>query len=367
MVDGYDVVVCIDCGFCFARTLPLQSVLDGYYAAATKYDDAAEPSETDRARFESIASDIAGVVTDRATRVLELGCATGGLLSALSAHGFARLYGLEPSPSCVRAARERHGFDVREGTVHTVKSDPRGPFDCVVLIDVLEHVVDLPLALEQLRRSVVDGATVCVEVPDLGRPWLPPEAPFQHFSVEHVNYFSGESLVNLMAAHGFECASMQHPTRQHKLGSAAEILGFFTAGTKKTTPRHECHTETVLMEYIAQSAKHEAVLREKLRLIARRGQPVTVWATGTLTLRLLEVGAFDDVTIERFIDSNRAYTGRSLCGVPIVSPESLAGVDVPVVVVCSYSGAGAIADAVRSRLGGDTEVVILRNEYEFTG
>ncbi|MEZ4407322.1 MAG: hypothetical protein R3A52_12705 [Polyangiales bacterium] len=34
--------------------------------------------------------------------------------------------------------------------------DPRGPFDAVVMIDVLEHIVD-PRALSSLRGSVVDG------------------------------------------------------------------------------------------------------------------------------------------------------------------------------------------------------------------
>lgn len=356
-LDGYDVVACAGCGFCFARTLPTQGAMDAYYARATKYDDAAEPTALDRERYEANADDIVEGLGRRDASVLEVGCATGGLLEALSRRGCGRLYGREPSPVCARAARERRGLDVAVGSLLDV--DPRGPFDAVVMIDVLEHVVDLPRALSSLRGSVVEGGRVVVEVPDLARPWLPPDAPYQQFSVEHVNYFTAGSLASLMAAHGFRSVRVVERERRHRLGASAEVVGVFERVGERTAPTFEPSTRRSLEAYIAESAEAEAPLRARLREVERRGEPIAVWGTGTLTLRLLATGAFGATRVERFVDGNRAYHGAALAGARVLDPSSLVDCDLPVL-ACSYGSGDAIARAVRSRFGGGREVLTLR-------
>ncbi|MEZ4407323.1 MAG: hypothetical protein R3A52_12710 [Polyangiales bacterium] len=104
-LDGYDVVACARCGSCFARTLPTQAAMDAYYACATKYDDAAEPSALDGERYEANADDIVEGVGRLDASVLEVGCATGGLLDA-PAPRVAVFYGRELSPVCACARRE---------------------------------------------------------------------------------------------------------------------------------------------------------------------------------------------------------------------------------------------------------------------
>ena len=108
-----------------------------------------------------------------------------------------------------------------------------------------------------------------------------------------------------------------------------------------------------------ESERAEAPLRERLRAVERRGEPVAVWGTGTLTLRLLATGAFGALRVERFVDGNRAYHGATLAGVTIEDPASLAGSDAPVL-ACSYGAGEAIARAVRSRFGEGREVIALR-------
>ena len=69
-------------------------------------------------------------------------------------------------------------------------------FDLIVLSAVLEHICDLQATLLHIRRMLSRDGLVFVSVPDASRFSKDDDAPFQHFSIEHVNYFSGTSLNN---------------------------------------------------------------------------------------------------------------------------------------------------------------------------
>src|SRR5205085_4974486 len=101
LLSGYPVACCRVCGCGYADRLPPQAAFDGYYRDLSKYDHTERSgggSEQDRARFRDIAALIARFVPDRNALVLEIGCATGGLLACLRDLGLARVAGVDPSP-----------------------------------------------------------------------------------------------------------------------------------------------------------------------------------------------------------------------------------------------------------------------------
>ena len=54
LLTGYDVVVCRNCGFCFADHIPDQAAFDLYYREKSKYeyqDRSGQPSELQVRRF----------------------------------------------------------------------------------------------------------------------------------------------------------------------------------------------------------------------------------------------------------------------------------------------------------------------------
>jgi len=105
-VSGYDVVVCEACGAGFARGIPSQAELDAYYRDLSKYENAERgggASPADTARFEAIARSLAPFVPSSEAAVLDVGCATGGLLAEIRRLGFARVEGLDPSRPAPRA------------------------------------------------------------------------------------------------------------------------------------------------------------------------------------------------------------------------------------------------------------------------
>ncbi|HEY5078935.1 MAG TPA: class I SAM-dependent methyltransferase, partial [Opitutaceae bacterium] len=113
---GYDVVVCSGCGAGFADGIPSQPEMNRYYAEQSKYTyshaDGAE-SPWDAGRFEATVDQVLPHLGSREARILDIGCATGGLLAAFKRRGFTNVTGADPSPECAAAAMRLYGINVR--------------------------------------------------------------------------------------------------------------------------------------------------------------------------------------------------------------------------------------------------------------
>jgi SAM-dependent methyltransferase len=105
--------------------------------------------------------------------VLEIGCAEGGVLTALRRFGMNAI-GVELSEHRVALARALDpGLDVRVGDL----TDPAlaeqwdAPFDLVVLRDVIEHVQAREIAFANLARLVRPGGFVYITFPPRFSPF----------------------------------------------------------------------------------------------------------------------------------------------------------------------------------------------------
>ncbi len=94
--------------------------------------------------------------------VLELGCAHGGFVYLLSVAGYAA-EGLEMSPQIVAEARARFDIVVHRGPIEQCSFDR--PFDIIVAMDLLEHLVDPRGTLEVCKRHLAPGGTLVLQTP----------------------------------------------------------------------------------------------------------------------------------------------------------------------------------------------------------
>jgi ubiquinone biosynthesis O-methyltransferase len=99
----------------------------------------------------------------RGLTVLDLGCAGGFMAEPLARRG-ASVIGIDPSAPAVAAAREHArseglsiDFRVASGEDLPV---PNESLDCVVVVDVLEHVADLLLVLNEIHRVLKPGGRI---------------------------------------------------------------------------------------------------------------------------------------------------------------------------------------------------------------
>jgi 2-polyprenyl-3-methyl-5-hydroxy-6-metoxy-1,4-benzoquinol methylase len=98
-----------------------------------------------------------------AGRLLDVGCGHGLLLDEARQRGY-EVVGLEPAAEAARYARETLGLDVRQEALESF--EPNGPFDVIVLADVLEHTLDPTSVLVRCSELVADGGAVCIVTPD---------------------------------------------------------------------------------------------------------------------------------------------------------------------------------------------------------
>jgi SAM-dependent methyltransferase len=360
LMDGYSVVICEQCGAAFADDIPAQSVFDEYYRDLSKYEDAAlsgnAPPPVDQ-RFRDIAGLIGRFVPAPDSRILEIGSASGGLLKALRDLGFSEVLGLDPSPGCVRAASQFYDIPGVVGTVFTA-SERGDTYDFLILTGVMEHIRDLDGAIDQFRRLLRKAGRVYLEVPDASRYEARLDAPFQEFSIEHINFFSSESLRNLMHARGFRVMEAGRMVRQQHEVTCPCTYGVFEYVSEPTAIEPDNETEAGLRAYIAGCTVEDARIRGAIDQAVRPDERMIVWGVGTHTLRLLATRGLDPARIALFVDSNPKYQQQELHGIPVVAPAALKTSSEPIL-ISSRSSQQAIHNQIRQGLGLKNPLILL--------
>jgi len=364
LLAGYDVVVCRSCGFGFASNIPDQTVFDAYYREMSKYEHQGrlgQVSEYDLARFQATASILKTFLLDSRTRILEIGCATGTLLSLLKESGYENVLGVDPSPVCAETARRLYGIRVLTSTLSEM-TFPNESFDFLILVGVLEHVCDLGTALSRLWNILSSDGRIYVAVPDASRYAEGEDAPFQEFSVEHINFFGPVSLTNLMARHGFRQIFCQQGLFQVNYRTTTPVIhaiyekDTLTFSGASFTP--EVQTEPGLIAYIDHSRQVDDHIRKVIDEIASSGKPIIVWGAGTHTLRLLATSRLAEANIVAFVDSNPHYQGKQLKGIPIISPADVKGRSEPIL-ISSRVFQQEIERQIRDNLQLGNELILL--------
>jgi SAM-dependent methyltransferase len=320
-----NIVCCDSCGFCFTDTGASQAVYDLYYAEMSKYADArlstgSGGSTADSCRLEDLALAICTeALPAEEDAVLDLGCGVGGLLDSLAKRGLRNLWGLDPAPACA-AHVEKRGHNGRAGTI---KMNPfqKHFFDGIVLSHVLEHVKDLSEALHCIKKILKKDGWLYVEVPDAQRYSECLIAPFQDFNLEHINHFSRESLVNLLASCGFESFSSGAKTLDLEGGGSYPAAYAFARQGPVDRVVQDNTTREKLSHYVTASQEVLEQVNGRLRSLAASQVPVAVWGVGQLTMRLLRNSVLGKCNIAVFVDSNSMMQGKHMRGISIVSPQ----------------------------------------------
>lgn len=143
----------------------------------------------------------------RRGRVVEIGCAHGGLLGELCTRGY-ECIGVEPDAQTAAWVRERTGLDVRAGLFPEVDLPA---CDLFLAFDVLEHSPDPVGFLQRAARLLAPGGVAIVQAP-IDRYAMQP--PFgERFrdafdDVEHLQLFTDRAMAELARRAGLQVVSM---------------------------------------------------------------------------------------------------------------------------------------------------------------
>jgi 2-polyprenyl-3-methyl-5-hydroxy-6-metoxy-1,4-benzoquinol methylase len=137
-------------------------------------------------------------MTKRASRCVEVGCGTGGMLSILSLFAES-VEGVEPYEAAVRTARQRHlAFEVHHQDGIEFLHERLGQFDLIASFDVLEHIEDHEKMIEAMYGALAPGGCLVVTVPAHRMLW----SSFDDFD-HHYRRYSKAELSGVLGRAGF--------------------------------------------------------------------------------------------------------------------------------------------------------------------
>jgi len=159
----------------------------------------------------------------RGGKLLEIGCAYGFFLQEARRHF--TVSGIELAKDAAAYCR-RQGLAVEAGTADDAKRGS-GPFDVIVLLDVIEHLPDPHATMAALARALAPDGVIVLTTGDFAslaaralrsgwRLMTPPQ---------HLWFFTAASMARLGAGAGLEIACLDHPWKIVPLSLVAYHLG----------------------------------------------------------------------------------------------------------------------------------------------
>jgi 2-polyprenyl-3-methyl-5-hydroxy-6-metoxy-1,4-benzoquinol methylase len=163
--------------------------------------------------------DVIALLPRPVKRVLDVGCGAGGTAAGLRAAGASEIVGIEVVPSAAESARAVLDR-VHVAAVEDALDELDGPFDTVLCLDVLEHLVDPGHVLARLRGLAAPGATLQVSVPnarhfslmfDLVLRGTFGYTDWGHRDRTHLRWFTRHDLVELVTGAGWQVTRTSVP------------------------------------------------------------------------------------------------------------------------------------------------------------
>ena len=334
MRDGYDLVHCSNCNFVYADTTITQHDLDDYYANLSKYESKSISTgggytTYDKERLIVTADYIHSQLPDLNKRILDLGCASGGLLKELKHLGYRNIAGIDPSIACVNITRREVQCDCFQFSLFDDYEETVGKFDLIILSHVMEHILDVDAAMNKLLRLLNPGGCVYIECPNASNYKNIVHSPFQEFNTEHINHFNLASFVNLFSAYGF---TKQHGgTKLMKLASNQDydaVYSIFRRGSDKALSNAIGPDEHILSEIALYISRSEVIFEHMNRQINNAlnwNGKIALLGIGQLAFKLLlnPTIQFDSDMLFLF-DNNAMNVGKTINGIKVRPGEQIA-------------------------------------------
>lgn len=243
-VRQFSVVECAGCGLLYVNPrIPNENVFDvyrdAYFNRPSDGYDGYELNEHLRTKtFRRWYEQIEPFLHTNPGRALDIGCAAGYFMDVLRERGW-EVEGIELDTAMHASLRER-GLSVSNEPLERYTTERR--FDLITLFDVLEHLPLIETDLDKLVELLSPTGIIALVTPNadslqrklLGSRW------FQFKPVEHLYYFSPQTLRRIGADHGLKVVHLSRSgqyadttflsdrLRRYGFGSAAKLFDTVT-------------------------------------------------------------------------------------------------------------------------------------------
>ena len=209
----FPISICRSCGLIKAMSYWDDSSVSDYYANwYRKIYDFEEATESNperfyqgQARHSKKLKKYINEFTDKLKQpyaIFDVGGAAGGVMDAFKSEADRYLFDFNKK---ILFSAEKRGINTVEGGLESLGKVDKKP-DLIILSHVLEHIVDIDRALEDLSHGSKIGTLLYIELPGIDSLKLG-RRNFDFLGdihKPHVTYFSLKVLENLLARYGFK-------------------------------------------------------------------------------------------------------------------------------------------------------------------
>lgn len=328
--QSYDVVSCDRCGFVYADTAASMEDYDWYYTHCNFYGDDSKDDNT--YRYEMVREFLEQYCRKDAV-MLDIGAGNGRFEIALQKNGYINIAGMDPSEESVDRLR-KNGVEAHVGSIYSeVLPEKEHKYDCVFLFEVAEHLLCPGIGMQNVRKLLKEDGYFIVSVPDYSQIAEDTSDIPNYFNLEHINYFSQDSLDNLMRMHGMERIA------QKRVG--IDLIHCYQCKDEEGFLQMDTATQQAVETYFAAKHGKEECVRNIIAELKEQHKEIVIWGTGSYVMSLIATTELLECKIAGFVDNNKIKQGRAMYEYSIHPPEFLLDKSYTVL-ICSMLNSEAI-------------------------
>jgi 2-polyprenyl-3-methyl-5-hydroxy-6-metoxy-1,4-benzoquinol methylase len=154
---------------------------------------------------------------------LEFGCGTGEFSALVKRTFGAETWAVEINADAARRAAKRLDKLINRDAAESLDEIPQGYFDCIILFDVLEHMVDPAFLLGALKAKLTARGVIVASIPNI-RYYRTLADLVVHGNWDykehgildrtHLRFFTKKSIIKMFSLLGFRIELLEgiHPT-----------------------------------------------------------------------------------------------------------------------------------------------------------
>lgn len=354
------IAYCPKCKFIFTQNPLSEEALNNRYKNESKFEYNStnyflEQDEAYIRRCNRQKQFIDLYIKDRYRSIFEVGASSG---YNLSLYPDIITYGIEPSELNCNLAKKIYGIDLFNGTYQDyLSSNTDKLYDLLFLSHTLEHIVN-PLSF--LKNINPRGSKyVFIEVPTFDYKYI--DEPFSMFCEEHVNYFSYESLENLMYELGYKNIAYNIVFEQDCMLPAGNpsIATLWEKSDNLTHLSVSNNLKDIVCNYIEKSKIELQRINTILKKIPD-DKRIAVWGVGHHASMLAANTVLSNKDIVRVYDSDSRKYKYKFCEQEIrpFDEKDIYENNIDVIIVTTYTAQKAISKVLK-KYENDIEVIYL--------
>ena len=339
----YDIVNCLNCGFCFADTSASVEDYSYYYSNFNMYNG--NPQNADK---KEIYIKLASIYSEYARKdeyIIDMGCGDGSFIIEMGKIGFNNICGMDTSQSSIDNLREK-GINAVYQSIYDMYVGEKA--DWLHLGGVLEHLLLPREAILNARKYIKDNGKVTLVVPNIDNLYMADASGNYFFNHEHINYFSLKLLKKIMFQLGFQYVDSDSDFNQNH-----DMFVIFEKCEMPQTVNfiYDGDDNQKICDFFE---KYERDVNEKKEIITDlvlKKTPLIVWGCGAMLFTLLRETDLGKANIVAYVDNNpEKQKNLVICNQRVYSPDIIRANNLEgTILVCNAFGGKSLLEDIKRR------------------